>query len=285
MVDGFVCGKPFSFPTISLGIWHFFWNCSYLKLTFELNAIITIMKYILLALVVAFTISANSQTATTYYKSGWDKLYLDDNERGAIVDFTKAIELDPKYVLAYLARGDAKSFLLDYRGAISDYSKTIELDSKQPTAYYGRGKAIYIRNSGKEIEDFEEVLDDMDKAILLDPKYVQAYLWRGKTKYELSDTLGAIKDHNKTIQLNPKDIEVYYYYRAVMNEKLKNYKGVVADCTKAIELKYKYSALCFAMRGTAKVNVQDKKGACADFTKAVELGDASAPGLIKKFCE
>jgi len=77
------------------------------------------MKYILFALVVAFTISAHSQTASIYYKSGWNKLYFEDDERGAIVDFSKSIALEPKYILAYLGRADAKSFLLDYRGAIA----------------------------------------------------------------------------------------------------------------------------------------------------------------------
>ena len=55
-------------------------------------------------------------------KSGMDK-YYDEDFKGAIDDFTKAIELDSNFVDAYSSRGYAKNKLEDYKGAIADFSR------------------------------------------------------------------------------------------------------------------------------------------------------------------
>ena len=61
------------------------------------------------------------------------------DSQGAIADYSKAIELDPKYFTAYQFRGTSKYYLNDYEGAIADYSKAIELDPQYKEAYYSRG--------------------------------------------------------------------------------------------------------------------------------------------------
>ena len=58
----------------------------------------------------------------------------------AIINFTKAIELDPKYANAYFNRGIAYSSLKKYPEALADYTKAIELDPKYVKAYYNRGR-------------------------------------------------------------------------------------------------------------------------------------------------
>ena len=58
---------------------------------------------------------------------------------GAISDYSKAIEIDPNYVDAYVNRGVAKSDLGDNLGAISDYSKAIEINPNYLDAYINLG--------------------------------------------------------------------------------------------------------------------------------------------------
>ena len=65
---------------------------------------------------------------------------------GAIVVYTKAIKLNPKFGEAYLNRGVAKFNLQDYRGAIADYTKAIELNPKDAKAYYSRGFVKFFSN-------------------------------------------------------------------------------------------------------------------------------------------
>lgn len=77
-------------------------------------------------------------TAIEFYESGLPKLALRD-DKGAIQDFSKAIELDSMYAEAYLGSGCAKLNLLDFNGAIAEFSKAIEIDPKYAEAYHNRG--------------------------------------------------------------------------------------------------------------------------------------------------
>ena len=61
----------------------------------------------------------------------------------AIADYTKAIEFDPNYANAYLARGNAKARLEDYNDAIADLTKAIELKPDNALAYLARGATKY----------------------------------------------------------------------------------------------------------------------------------------------
>ena len=86
------------------------------------------MKKVLIVLIAIMSVSnVYSQTAETYYNRGNSKINLQDY-RGAIADYSKAIELNPNYNNAYHNRGGAKGNLQDYRGAIADLSKAIELN-------------------------------------------------------------------------------------------------------------------------------------------------------------
>jgi tetratricopeptide (TPR) repeat protein len=54
-----------------------------------------------------------------------------EDQRGAIVDYTQAIHLDPHDADAYYNRGLARSALGDQRGAIADYQKAAGLYRQQ----------------------------------------------------------------------------------------------------------------------------------------------------------
>jgi tetratricopeptide (TPR) repeat protein len=81
-------------------------------------------------------------SAQKFYRSGETMLLFDDYQ-SAIVDFNKAIELDPKLSPALRSRGNAKFFVKDYQGAIADYNRIIELNASDSEAHYSRGVAKY----------------------------------------------------------------------------------------------------------------------------------------------
>src|SRR5436309_3416347 len=60
---------------------------------------------------------------------------------GAIADFDRAIELNPKDDAPYYNRAQAKRLKKDTAGAIADYTRAIELGSTNPAAYNYRGNA------------------------------------------------------------------------------------------------------------------------------------------------
>ena len=83
------------------------------------------------------------QTSEEYFYQAYEKYILKDNY-GAIADYTKAIEINPNYAIAYSNRGNSKYNLKDYKGAVSDCTKAIEIDPNYALAYINRciAKAI-----------------------------------------------------------------------------------------------------------------------------------------------
>ena len=99
----------------------------------------------------------NAESADFYFDRAYEKAEKGDHY-GAISDYTKAIELDPKYADAYYNRGYSKDELQDYYGAISDYTKAIEIDPKYADAYVNRGIEKEL------IEDIKGACADWRKA-------------------------------------------------------------------------------------------------------------------------
>lgn len=88
-----------------------------------------------------------------------------------------------------------KNAIGDHQGAIKDYTKAIELNPKNENSYNGRGKAK------SEMGDYQGALEDYTKAIEFNPKSAWTYLSRGNTKFELGDKSGACLDWSKAKEL------------------------------------------------------------------------------------
>ena len=116
--------------------------------------------------------------------------------------YTRVSELNPNDA-AYNNLGVAKYDLGDYRGAIKDYTKAIDLNPDYATAYNNRGVAK------SSLGDKEGAIKDYDKAIDLNPDYATAYYNRGKAKMSVGDKEGAIKDYDIAIELNPQRFHYY----------------------------------------------------------------------------
>ena len=80
--------------------------------------------------------STKADEAKAFLEQG-EKNILASDYQGALDNFTKAIELDPKNARAYYNRGLEEDTLGDYQGAIDDFTKAIELDPKLAPAYGG----------------------------------------------------------------------------------------------------------------------------------------------------
>ena len=124
------------------------------------------MKKILLAVVLLFLLGGwvekpnEKEEAELYYKNGNTKYNLNDF-KGAILDFDKTIELNPKFTYAYNNRGNTKYKLKQYKEAILDFDKAIKLNPQYANSYYNRGIAK------DKLKQYKEAILDYNKAIEL----------------------------------------------------------------------------------------------------------------------
>lgn len=130
---------------------------------------------------------ANAQDAESYFSSGKAKARSGDF-KGAVAEFNKAIELNPKDINYYLQRGMALGLTEDYEGAIKDYTTVLNNDPKQVFAYISRG-GVY-----NKLKKYEKALSDFNQALNIDPENTEAYNNRGWAKKFLGDKAGACKD-------------------------------------------------------------------------------------------
>jgi tetratricopeptide (TPR) repeat protein len=189
---------------------------------------------------------------------------------GAIADFSRAIELDPKSLSACYNRGIARLQKGDYNGAIADLSRAIELSPNTADYYSDRGLAK-LRKC-----DNDGAIVDFTRAIELDPKNAIAYRNRALAKNIKGDADGALADYNQAIELDSKNAAAFNS-RGIIKKTKGDHDGAIADFTKAIELNDKL-AIAYKNRGEAKRARGDDVGAKEDFKRAGELD----PELMSK---
>ena len=92
----------------------------------------------------------------------------------ALEHLNKAISLSflpinkERLIEAYDLRGNTKMFLSQYEGAIIDYSKAIELNPKDAYLYFFRGLSY------ESLELYEDALRDFQMSLKLDPDFEMA---------------------------------------------------------------------------------------------------------------
>jgi tetratricopeptide (TPR) repeat protein len=117
--------------------------------------------------------------------------------RLAIADFNKAIKLKPDFPAAYDHRGIAYGFMGKYKRSIADFDKAISLDPDYAKAFYDRGVTYDLM-----MGEYERGIADYGDAIRLKPDYVNAYLNRAGAYYMKGDSVRAIDDYKKVLELS-----------------------------------------------------------------------------------
>lgn len=98
------------------------------------------------------------------YTNRGQEYYVQKDYARAIADFDRAIELDPRTILAYGNRANAKSMIDQTDAAIADYTKAISLDRGYTAAYSGR--AMEYERKGQRslaIADYKAALSVAQK--------------------------------------------------------------------------------------------------------------------------
>jgi tetratricopeptide (TPR) repeat protein len=117
----------------------------------------------------------------------------------AIIDFTKAVQLNPKDHVSYQSLSLIQFNRSDIKGAIDYISKSIGIDKNNNTYYFQRG--LYYQF----LEEYQLAISDFNSAIILnsfDPKF---YIYRAKCHLNLKNYPDAYDDFGFATMLNPND--------------------------------------------------------------------------------
>jgi tetratricopeptide (TPR) repeat protein len=172
--------------------------------------------------------SLTSSDADKYFSLGHECFNKKDY-KGAIDDWTQAININPNYAGAYNNRGITRSELGDNQSAIDDFTQAININPNCADAYCNRG------NAHSELGDNQSAIDDYTQAININPNYAAAYQNRGNARYELGDKQGAIDDYTQATKIHPNDADGYYN-RGGQHLFLGNRQSAIDDYQKAADI-------------------------------------------------
>jgi tetratricopeptide (TPR) repeat protein len=147
---------------------------------------------------------------------------IDENFEDAIIEFQKAIELNPLFAEAFLYKGLAELEMQNYDQAVKDLTITIELDPGfSDQAHYFRGLARYNQ------DNLESAVDDFTIAIRMNPDFVSFYQ-RGKANLKLKEYRRSLQDFDIALRLNEEFYEAHLY-RGINLYYLDRYEAALTD--------------------------------------------------------
>ena len=160
------------------------------------------------------------KTANDFYLRG--TLRIQNKEyRQAIEDYTKAIELNPKFVDAYLKRCEMRYKMGDNQGVLDDCYQVFKINPNVAKAHYYQGRARY------SLGYTQPAIKSYDLAIANDSNYPQAYYYRGIAYKEMLSISEAIVDLNKAAELfrTQRNYEAYRRSQEIVNELTREERG------------------------------------------------------------
>jgi tetratricopeptide (TPR) repeat protein len=239
---------------------------------------------------------AQPQAPIEYVMLGTAKAQLGDSN-GAIVNYTTAISLNPRLVVAYNNRGNLRQYLGDMDGALADFSTVLAIDSRSPIAYnnraivyshltkfdeaiadYSRALALQPNftsvynnraNAYCQMGDYAAAIADYTKSIEFDPTFAVAYSNRGNIYRIQGELTAALADYDRAIDLDP-NLIIAYYNRGICQRQLGNHQAAIDDYTKTLALDPQYY-YAYYHRANARQYLGDKRGAIADFTQTIRF--------------
>ncbi len=151
------------------------------------------------------------------------------NYNQAIIDFHKAIELEPTYDNAFKNLSVAYYFTKNYSKAMIYANKSLQLDSSKADYFNNRGNIYFALNN------FTNAEKDFYKALNLQPNYPKVLNNIGVVKLKLQMIDEAIYYFTKTLEIDNRFIDSYYYrgYCSLLKGDKQN---AYYDLTKCINL-------------------------------------------------
>ena len=180
--------------------------------------------YIFAALLLS-SLPSQAQNPKRNFKAGED-FSLAGNYQDAVEQFTRAIDLQPDYDKAYLARADAYEKLGMIREAAADYDRAATFLDKKEEVFFHAGRLYF------ELSEYDKALERLDKSISLKRNYLEPY--QVKAKVLLAEERYEEALDIAHIALALKENTDNFYLHGMVNKKMGNLEAAEADFVNAI---------------------------------------------------
>ena len=211
-------------------------------------------------------VTSDELRAAEWFESGFAK-YDKGDFAGAIEDYTRSIQLNPKQHLAFFNRGLAKGRIGNKPAALMDYTQASLIQPDYVNAYYQRG---IVRG---ELGDIDGEIEDYTTAIRYDPQFYLAYNNRAAAYMDKKLYDNAVDDANQAILIKPDYADAFYNRGLAMG-----YKGdkdaELNDYTAAIGANANYDK-AYYNRALIYFERDELQKAFDDYTAVIRLHDRS----------
>ena len=189
------------------------------------------MNKILVSLVIFLTFAACpawGQEEIDFYRLGLESSGFNKK----IHYFTKALELNPRFAMAYEKRGRLYYFQEKYSEMLHDFERFIELKPSDPVGYRLLGLAQM------KLGNLDGAIEKLSQAIQLDPRLASAYANRAEAYLLQGSPELAIEDSTRAIKLRGAQATIgrAYSVRSKAYRQLGQEDLADADFNKAYEL-------------------------------------------------
>ena len=212
---------------------------------------------------ISFAIQYNkNQIPELYATRGMMYLLLGDRNK-AILDYTKAIEINKNESSCFYWRGLCYFDIKEYFKALSDFTKSIELNSNNINAFKNRAATYYeLKNYTRAIEDYNIIIEN-------EPLDYNMIFSRGLSYFRADDYLNAITDFSNGINLNGNDYKAYLY-RANSYYLTRQYELAIQDANKSLSLNDKNINVLF-IRSSSYYGLKQYNKAKDDIIEILKL--------------
>ena len=140
-------------------------------------------------------------TYNEYLDKGIEELRTGDLNI-ALDNMNKSIELRNDWDISYFYRAVVHQALKNFDDAILDYTKALQINPKMTDAYYNRAEILLSR---KDVEnpDLERAVADLEKAIELDDKFVSALFAMGAAQKKLGNYNKSLEYLDRVLEIEP----------------------------------------------------------------------------------
>jgi tetratricopeptide (TPR) repeat protein/MinD-like ATPase involved in chromosome partitioning or flagellar assembly len=146
-----------------------------------------------------------AQKPWAYVAKAWLAETVEQDWKGALENFGKAVALNPQNANLYFFRGLSQANHEQYAGAVADFSRALELNlqgSRLNVAYFQLG------NSYRILGVLDRALPYLSKAIEKQPNETSYLYWRAVTLYASGTYANAAADLDRAIRVAPTNVSL-----------------------------------------------------------------------------